>query len=525
MVRRLVCFFVRSIFLIAVINSALFGQLTVTYVGSEHAGWFLPKEYVKPGAVCYCFGAGEDITFELALAERSEAEVFSFDPAPWSIAYVADVAASLSIPDKYSSYPKDPAVWQHFHFYPYGVWILDGVVNFYSPLKPKFFSYSMVNGNCGAEFFAGPVKKISTIMQELGHNHIDLLKVDIEGAEYAVIEDMLNESILPTVICLEFHRVAGIDMQLLVNRLTAVGYNPWFIHKKHDYTFILDKRMETNAQDADMRLYEFYVDLFKRAKVSTEYEVYRLLKEKPLAKAVNYVAIPWAILINSNQLDKVPILKLNGGFTVCQHIDFMKIIPLLTAMGIDTLFTPHVTKKNVVEGITIVPFPHMAVNGVGPADVKDLWYSFIGADTHWTRRKLFAMHHPRNAVVIQRDEWHFYGSPAKQEQEKQEYQNVLSRSRFSLCPRGTGASTIRFWESLQAGAIPVLISDDMLLPAGFDWDTCVIRLAEKGTRAIKKVIAAITPEREIEMREQCLRCYEQFAGDNFVRVIREYYDR
>ena len=37
-----------------------------------------------------------------------------------------------------------------------------------------------------------PVKTINTIMKELKHNHIDLLKIDIENIECDVLEKMLK---------------------------------------------------------------------------------------------------------------------------------------------------------------------------------------------------------------------------------------------------------------------------------------------------------------------------------------------
>ena len=37
-------------------------------------------------------------------------------------------------------------------------------------------------------------------MNEYGHNKIDLLKMDIEGSECDVIEDMLNNKIYPKEI-------------------------------------------------------------------------------------------------------------------------------------------------------------------------------------------------------------------------------------------------------------------------------------------------------------------------------------
>lgn len=117
----------------------------------------------------------------------------------------------------------------------------------------------------------------------------------------------------------------------------------------------------------------------------------------------------------------------------------------------------------------------------------------------------------------------FFSSKEKQAVEKKEYQDVLARSRFSLCPRGSGPSTVRFWESLQAGAIPILISDDMVLPEGVDWDRCIIRIPECGVTKIKEVIASVSLEIENELRGNCLKAYKEFAGGNFISPIKRVY--
>ena len=42
-------------------------------------------------------------------------------------------------------------------------------------------------------------------MTDLGHKHIDVLKMDIEGSEYDVIENILNTNISINQILIEFH--------------------------------------------------------------------------------------------------------------------------------------------------------------------------------------------------------------------------------------------------------------------------------------------------------------------------------
>ena len=198
-------------------------------------------------------------------------------------------------------------------------------------------------------------------------------------------------------------------------------------------------------------------------------------------------------------------------------------------IGIDTLFTPHAKKNPKYEGITILPLPHYPINGVSPAQHKDILYSFIGFAGLPVkiplREQLLQMHVPENCIIIERARWHFFTENEKQKQkEKEEYQDILGRSRYSLCPKGFGPSTLRFWESLQAGAIPILIADDLWLPEGPDWDACIIRIAENEIDQINDIIQSISQEEEEAMRANCLKAYEYFAGDNFVRPIRDYYE-
>jgi len=54
--------------------------------------------------------------------------------------------------------------------------------------------------------------------------------------------------------------------------------------------------------------------------------------------------------------------------------------------------------------------------------------------------------------------------------EYSEYENILSSSVFTFCPRGVGLSSYRFFESFHLNTIPVLIADDVVLPFENDLD-------------------------------------------------------
>ena len=60
-------------------------------------------------------------------------------------------------------------------------------------------------------------------MEELNHNKIDLLKMDIEGAEYEVINDILEKNIDIDIILVELH---GNEKKIInfVKKIISKGY-------------------------------------------------------------------------------------------------------------------------------------------------------------------------------------------------------------------------------------------------------------------------------------------------------------
>jgi sensor c-di-GMP phosphodiesterase-like protein len=72
---------------------------------------------------------------------------------------------------------------------------------------------------------------------------VDIVKMDIEGSEFAVIEDMLSCPVLPRQICMEFHERFFADgkrkMQKAINRLNQAGYKACSISPNgYEVTFV-----------------------------------------------------------------------------------------------------------------------------------------------------------------------------------------------------------------------------------------------------------------------------------------------
>jgi hypothetical protein len=80
-------------------------------------------------------------------------------------------------------------------------------------------------------------------MKELGHDSIDILKMDVEGAEYAVLHDVLENSIIVRQLCVEFHhrwREIGVSKtREAISALRARGYRIFHISDSgEEYSFL-----------------------------------------------------------------------------------------------------------------------------------------------------------------------------------------------------------------------------------------------------------------------------------------------
>ncbi|HLX33023.1 MAG TPA: exostosin family protein [Gaiellaceae bacterium] len=166
-------------------------------------------------------------------------------------------------------------------------------------------------------------------------------------------------------------------------------------------------------------------------------------------------------------------------------------------------------------------YPRLVTN-TRPAREKtpDLLFSFQGRRAGRVRGRVLALSHPR-AIVEDSSALDFFGEPtAAIEDARRRYLDVVGRSKFVLCPRGAGAASIRLFETLAAGRVPVVISDDWVPPAGIDWDTCSVRLRERDVTEVAARLEALEGEWEA-MSAAARSVYDEwFAPDVwFHRVI------
>ena len=189
--------------------------------------WTLSPQGLGPGSVVLSAGAGHDISFERELIKRFGCRVVLLDPSPTGIATV-----------QRENLPSD-----RLTFFPVGLAGADETVTFQAPKDAAEGSF--VGSSRGGDFqFA--CRSLSSLMTEFGWNRIDLLKIDIEGFEYAVFEELLRARLDVRQICVEFHHGPQFgrpnrDTVRMILALRKAGYD--LIHRFYwDHTFLLRER-------------------------------------------------------------------------------------------------------------------------------------------------------------------------------------------------------------------------------------------------------------------------------------------
>jgi FkbM family methyltransferase len=200
------------------------------WYGNKNAGFFVIPGLLNKDSVVYSCGIGEDISFDKGLIKEFNCKVYGFDPTPKTIKFI-----------------EKEKMNQNFKFYPYGISDHDGFMQFFLPKNPFDISGTSFNRWGYDETKYGPievpVKKFSTIAKELGHRKIDVLKLDIEGSEYSVLDDIFNSTIEINQLLIEFHhRFKNVGVRKTKVAIKKIIENGFLIaaisEHKEEYTFL-----------------------------------------------------------------------------------------------------------------------------------------------------------------------------------------------------------------------------------------------------------------------------------------------
>jgi hypothetical protein len=297
----------------------------------------------------------------------------------------------------------------------------------------------------------------------------------------------------------------------------------------------------------------YYYDNEWQYPVITEKRAFELLKDECLP--INYLAFPWATLIDKYEKNKdIELFKIIGNivcekncFTICQHIHFRRLLPIFKNIGITHLFASHTSKYDhayeELYGIKIIPFHLYPFNSIENYNLKNksfkYIYSFNGAfnPTCYLKSRSYLKNINNDKYYINiKNQWNFQKQvyvdqiqnnifvSTNDEKLDTDYIKLLESSQFTLCPSGSGPNSIRLWEALSVGSIPIVLSDNLLLNQQIEWEKYIIIWEEKKFSNLNEYIEKIPYHRIQLMQNNCIELFNSmFSKTNFVKPILLYF--
>jgi hypothetical protein len=218
-------------------------------------------------------------------------------------------------------------------------------------------------------------------------------------------------------------------------------------------------------------------------------------------------------------------------------------------IGITHIFTPHKSKVDfIIEkkyNIRISAFPIYPCqnNEVSIKNINERNYlaSFIGQyDKHIyisdVRLKILNIFDKySDCFIVRREEWHynrvvFIGDKETNKDYEMQFKNNLMNSKFSLCPSGSGPNSIRIWESMSFGSIPVILADTLILPEipQINYNDIFVFFSEKNISNLYNHLKYLEnyPEKLNEASHKNIEIYNKyFAPDKIINTVLTIYNK
>lgn len=187
-------------------------------LGSKYGGWVLEPSPDLKGAVILSCGLGEDASFDVEFASKFEATVIVVDPTPRALRHFEDIQKHLGERSRQrylsggcqpvAAYDLSRIKRETLIIEPFALWTEETTLKFFVPANPEHVSHSLVHGEDSSSGKLAFIEVAATTVGALLEKHslrtLPLIKLDVEGAEIPVIDDMFEKSIYPRQILIEF---------------------------------------------------------------------------------------------------------------------------------------------------------------------------------------------------------------------------------------------------------------------------------------------------------------------------------
>jgi FkbM family methyltransferase len=201
--------------------------------GSKYGRWGIDTSLLNSQTRIASFGLGEDISFERAILDTFGCRIVGFDPTPKSIEYV-----------------RDHLTHPHFVHHPVALASHRGTIQF---ALPPADAADQTSASAVATYRASgdsatievPCVDLRGAMELAGLDAVEVLKMDVEGTEYEVLLQAVNDRSLEGVqqLLVEFHHfLPGLNAGRTRHAIAALrkaGFEvAWVGRTNHEYLFL-----------------------------------------------------------------------------------------------------------------------------------------------------------------------------------------------------------------------------------------------------------------------------------------------
>jgi hypothetical protein len=124
----------------------------------------------------------------------------------------------------------------------------------------------------------------------------------------------------------------------------------------------------------------------------------------------------------------------------------------------------------------------------------------------------------RKNIIIRNKFWGIVSDETEKIRQRNEFIQNLLNCDYSLCVRGAGNFSFRFYETLCCGRIPILVNTDCVFPYDFeiDWKKYCIWVESKDIGNIGEIIAdynnQITSQEFIDLQYRCREVWQNYLS-------------
>lgn len=278
--------------------------------------------------------------------------------------------------------------------------------------------------------------------------------------------------------------------------------------------FFLKKQVIENKGDYQVFLYDFFKEFrpnptyptyppYHEGKYLDQFFIDYYFNNRP-QKDIFLIPVDWTttyIQNNNLPLLQEKILSLDKSkkyFVVSQHDDAVReYLPAGTIK-----FCAGGNSGGIPIPLVCSPVPEKYQKG----QTKDIFCSFVGSITHPIRQQMVSLLTNNSKYYLSYKQW----TDKVNSEDLENFMDITSRSKFTLCPRGYGRNSFRMYEAMQLGSIPVYIYDEdwRAFKDSVNWDEFSVAIHVSQIEKIDTILSSISNDRVKQMSLCCVEYYK-----------------